>query len=461
MTPTAPVYGNVLEMIGNTPMLELKRLDTGPCRLFVKMESMNPGNSIKDRIAVTMIEAAEREGRLKPGGHIVEATAGNTGLALALVAGQKGYTLTVVVPDKMSDEKISPLRAMGAEVVLTRSDVAKGHPEYYQDVAARIASERPNTLYVNQFANPANALAHELTTGPEIVAQLGGKVDAFVCGVGSGGTLSGVGRVLRKANPACELILADPAGSILAPLVNEGRHVDPGSWLVEGIGEDFVPSICDLKLVTKAYTVTDADAFHTARELLRKEGILAGSSVGTLLCATLRYCREQTQPKNVVTLICDSGAKYLSKMFNDFWMMDNGFIDRPKTGDLRDLIARRHLDREDYTLTPQLPLQQAIKRMRLYNVSQMVVLGPNDRVQGIIDESDVLMALLADPKGAGTRPVSDFMTSRLETVKPSARVEDLIPVFRADRVAIVEDERAFYGIITKIDMINYMRKQLL
>ncbi len=461
MTPTAPVYGNVLEMIGNTPMLELKRLDTGPCRLFVKMESMNPGNSIKDRIAVTMIEAAERDGRLKPGGHIVEATAGNTGLALALVAGQKGYTLTVVVPDKMSDEKISHLRAMGAEVVLTRSDVAKGHPEYYQDVAARIASERPNTLYVNQFANPANALAHETTTGPEIVAQMGGKVDAFVCGVGSGGTLSGVGRVLRKANPACELILADPAGSILAPLVNEGRHVDPGSWLVEGIGEDFVPSICDLKLVTKAYTVTDADAFHTARELLRKEGVLAGSSVGTLLCATLRYCREQTQPKNVVTLICDSGAKYLSKMFNDFWMMDNGFIDRPKTGDLRDLIARRHLDREDYTLTPQIPLQQAIKRMRLYNVSQMVVLGPNDRVQGIIDESDVLMALLADPKGAATRPVSDFMTSRLETVKPSARVEDLIPVFRADRVAIVEDEKAFYGIITKIDMINYMRKQLL
>ena len=461
MTPTAPVYGNVLEMIGNTPMLELKRLDTGPCRLFVKMESMNPGNSIKDRIAVTMIEAAERDGRLKPGGHIVEATAGNTGLALALVAGQKGYTLTVVVPDKMSDEKISHLRAMGAEVVLTRSDVAKGHPEYYQDVAARIASERPNTLYVNQFANPANAVAHETTTGPEIVAQMGGKVDAFVCGVGSGGTLSGVGRVLRKANPACELILADPAGSILAPLVNEGRHVDPGSWLVEGIGEDFVPSICDLKLVTKAYTVTDADAFHTARELLRKEGVLAGSSVGTLLCATLRYCREQTQPKNVVTLICDSGAKYLSKMFNDFWMMDNGFIDRPKTGDLRDLIARRHLDREDYTLTPQIPLQQAIKRMRLYNVSQMVVLGPNDRVQGIIDESDVLMALLADPKGAATRPVSDFMTSRLETVKPSARVEDLIPVFRADRVAIVEDEKAFYGIITKIDMINYMRKQLL
>ena len=457
----APVFGNVLEMIGNTPMLELKRMDTGKCRLFVKMESLNPGNSIKDRIAVEMIEAAEKDGRLKPGGHIVEATAGNTGLALALVAAQKGYTLSVVVPDKMSDEKISHLRAMGAEVVMTRSDVAKGHPEYYQDVAARLAAARPNTLYINQFANAANAAAHEHTTGPEIWEQMGGKVDAFVAGVGSGGTISGVGHYLRSKNPKVEIILADPVGSILTPLVNEGKHVEPGSWLVEGIGEDFVPSICDLKLVNKAFAVSDADAFHTARELLRKEGVLAGSSVGTLLCAALRYCREQKEPKNVVTFICDSGAKYLSKMFNDFWMMDNGFIDRPKTGDLRDLVARRHLDREDYTLTPAIPLQQAIKRMRLYNVSQMVVLGEGDRVEGIIDESDVLMALLDDPKGSATKPVSDFMTRRLETLKPSAKVSDLVPIFRADRVAIVADEQAFYGIITKIDLINYLRKQLL
>ncbi|MFM8872728.1 MAG: pyridoxal-phosphate dependent enzyme, partial [Phycisphaerales bacterium] len=250
-------------------------------------------------------------------------------------------------------------------------------------------------------------------------------------------------------------------GSILGPLVNEGRHVDPGSWLVEGIGEDCVPSICDLKLVSKAYTVSDGDAFHTARELLRKEGVLAGSRVGTLLCAALRYCREQREPKRVVTFICDSGAKYLSKMFNDFWMVDNGFIDRPKTGDLRDLIARRHLDREDYTLTTELPLQQAIKRMRLYNVSQMVVLGAGGAVEGIIDESDVLLAMVDDPKGSATRPVSDFMTRRIETLRPSAKVTDLLPIFRADRVAIVADEKAFYGIITKIDLINYLRKQLL
>jgi cystathionine beta-synthase len=460
MPQRAPVFGNVLEMIGNTPMLELRRMDAGPCRLFVKMESMNPGNSIKDRIAVRMIEAAEKDGRLRPGGHIVEATAGNTGLALALVAAQKGYTLSVVVPDKMSDEKISHLRAMGAEVVLTRSDVAKGHPEYYQDVAARMAASRPNTLYINQFANPANAEAHEATTGPEIWEQMEGNVDAFVAGVGSGGTISGVGRYLRARNPKVEVILADPVGSILTPLVNEGRHVEPGSWLVEGIGEDFVPSICDLELVNRAYAVSDADAFHAARELLRREGVLAGSSVGTLLCAALRYCREQKEPKRVVTFICDSGAKYLSKMFNDFWMVDNGFIDRPRTGDLRDLIARRHLDREDYTLTPSMPLQQAIKRMRLYNVSQMVVLGEGDRIEGILDESDVLLALVGDAKGSAARPVSDFMTRRLETVRPSARPEDLLPVFRADRVAIVADENAFYGIITKIDLINWLRKQL-
>ena len=461
MPQRAPVFGNVLEMIGNTPMLELRRMDAGPCRLFVKMESMNPGNSIKDRIAVRMIEAAEKDGRLRPGGHIVEATAGNTGLALALVAAQKGYTLSVVVPDKMSDEKISHLRAMGAEVVLTRSDVAKGHPEYYQDVAARLAASRQNTLYINQFANPANAAAHERTTGPEIWEQMGGKIDAFVAGIGSGGTVSGVGKYLKERNPKCEMILADPVGSILTPLVNEGKHVEPGSWLVEGIGEDFVPSICDLKLVNKAYAVSDADAFHTARELLRKEGVLAGSSVGTLLTAALRYCREQKEPKNVVTFICDSGAKYLSKMFNDFWMTDNGFIDRPKTGDLRDLIARRHLDREDYTLTPGIPLQQAIKRMRLYNVSQMVVLDAGGRVEGIIDESDVLLAMVDDPRGSATRPVGDFMTRRIETLRPSAKVTDLLPIFRADRVAIVADDRAFYGIITKIDLINYLRKQLL
>jgi len=455
----APVFHNILEMIGNTPMLEITRIDTGPCRLFVKMESMNPGNSIKDRIAVTMVEAAEKSGALRPGGRIIEATAGNTGLALALVAAQKGYRLTVVVPDKMSDEKISHLRAMGAEVVLTRSDVAKGNPEYYQDVAARMAAEDPDSHYINQFANEANPQAHYESTAPEIWEQMEGRVDAFVAGVGSGGTVSGIGRYFKERNPACEIVLADPVGSILAPLVNEGREVAPGSWLVEGIGEDFIPSICHLDLVTKAYAIPDGEAFHTARELLRKEGVLAGSSVGTLFAAALRYCREQTEPKRVVTLICDNGAKYLSKMFNDFWMVDNGFIQRPVYGDIRDLVARRHLEKEDFCLSPEVPVAQAIKRMRMYSISQMAVVDGNDRVVGILDESDVLLALVHD-RECGAKPVKDFMTSRVETVRPTASVNDLMPIFRADRVAVVADERHFYGLITRIDLINYLRKQL-
>jgi cystathionine beta-synthase len=457
----APVFGNVLEMIGNTPMLRIQRLDTGPCELFVKMESANPGNSIKDRIAVSMIEAAEADGRLTPGrgGHIFEATAGNTGIALALVAGQKGYQLTVVMPDKMSGEKISHLRAMGAEVVLTRSDVEKGHPEYYQDLAEAMAKKVPNSLYVNQFGNDANPKAHYETTGPEIWEQMDGRVDAFIAGVGSGGTMTGCGKFLRERNPKVELILADPAGSILAPLINCGERIKPGSWLVEGMGEDFVPDILDLKQITRGITVTDGESFHTARELLKKEGLLVGSSSGNLIAAALRYCRDQKAPKRVATFVCDHGAKYLSKMFNDFWMIDNGFIERTTFNDLRDLIARRHLDREDFTLKPGTPVAQAVKQMRLFDVSQMAVVDEHDKVIGIIDESDILIALThndADLK----RPVSDFMTTRLETVPPTASVNDLIPIFRNDRVAIVADQKHFYGLITKIDLINYLRKQM-
>lgn len=450
---------SVLDLIGNTPMMRVTRFDTGPCELYLKLESSNPGNSIKDRIAKAMVEAAEASGALRPGGRIIEATAGNTGISLALVAAIKGYRLTVVMPDKMSDEKISHLRAMGAEVLLTRSDVAKGHPDYYQDMAQRIAAEDRTAFYVNQFANPENPKAHFETTGPEIWEQMEGRVDAVVAGVGSGGTLSGVGKFLRTKNPKIDVVLADPAGSILAPLVNDGRHDPAGSWLVEGIGEDFVPGILDLKLVSHAYTVTDAESFAAARELLRLEGVLAGSSSGTLLHAALRYCRAQSTPKRVVTFACDSGAKYLSKMFNDYWMVDQGFIEREHSGDLRDLIARRHDRGEDFTLSPDLPVAQAIKRMRMFDVSQMVVLDEKEQVAGIIDESDILMALTRD-QAAPSRPVRDFMTSRVETISPSASVNDLLPVFRADRVAIVVSDGKYHGLITKIDLINFLRRKL-
>src|SRR3954451_16456581 len=247
----------ILRLIGDTPLLEITRIDTGKCQLFVKLENQNPTGSIKDRIALSMIEAAEREGILEPGGTIIEATAGNTGLGLALMATAKGYRCILVIPDKMSQEKIAHVRALGAEVRIVRSDVMKGHPEYYQDVAARLAEEIPGAFYVNQFGNPANPEAHERTTGPEIWEQMRHDVDAVVVGVGSGGTLTGLGRFFNRVKPrrGIEMVLADPTGSILYEYVKTGQLVESGSWAVEGIGEDFIPEIAEMSLVTEAFEI--------------------------------------------------------------------------------------------------------------------------------------------------------------------------------------------------------------
>src|SRR5450631_658878 len=379
-TSLAPIQSTskppaILSLIGDTPLVEITRIDTGPCQLFVKLENQNPTGSIKDRVALAMVEAAERDGKLGPGGTIVEATAGNTGLGLALIAGAKGYRIILVIPDKMSQEKIAHVRALGAEVRLTRSDVTRGHPEYYQDVAARLAEEIPGAFYVNQFGNPANPLAHERGTGPEIWEQMGHHLDAIVVGVGSGGTLTGLGRFFSRVRPrrGVEMILADPTGSILYEYVKTGKLVEAGSWAVEGIGEDFIPDIADMSYVTDAFEIDDAESFSTARELLRLEGILGGSSTGTLVAAALRYCRQQTAPKRVVTFVADTGNKYLSKMFNDFWMTEQGFIHRPPQGDLSDLVSHRYEKGEVIFVGPKDTLMTAFKRMRQADVSQVPV----------------------------------------------------------------------------------------
>lgn len=451
-------YTNVLEMIGNTPMVELRQLDTGPCRLFVKLENQNPGGSIKDRIGLTMIAAAEADGSLKSGGTIVEATAGNTGLGLALVAAQKGYRLIIVMPDKMSQEKVFHLKALGAEVRMTRSDVGKGHPEYYQDLAETIADEL-GAFFVNQFANPANPLAHETTTGPEIWEQMDHDVDAVVCGVGSGGTLTGIGSYMKNVSPDVKMILADPEGSILAHMVETGElSEDVGSWLVEGIGEDFLPPNCDLSLVSGTYIIPDNEAFAVAREVLRTEGFIVGSSAGTLIGAALRYCRAQTMAKRVVTFVPDSGNKYLSKMYNDFWMIDQGFIKRQIFGDLRDLIARRHFESEDYTLNTTDTLLTAYSRMRLYDISQLAVVN-DGQIMGIVDESDILLAVY-DHEDRFADPVEEVMTANLVAVAPSAPLKSLLPMFARSEVAIVKDGDKFLGLITQIDMLNHLRRRM-
>ena len=453
------VQSSVLELIGHTPMVRAQRLDTGGCELFLKLESMNPGGSIKDRIGLSMIEGAEKAGRIKPGDTLVEGTAGNTGLGLALVAQQKGYRLILVVPDKMSREKIFNLKAMGAEVVLTRSDVAKGHPEYYQDMAARIAEETPGAYFINQFGNPDNPAAHYATTGPEILEQMDGRVDAIVFGCGSSGTMTGLSRYFAEASPLTELILADPVGSILAEYINEGtRSEKSASWLVEGIGEDFLPTISDFTRVKKAYAISDRESFLTARELLAKEGVLGGSSTGTLVAAALRYCREQAAPKRVVTLVCDTGNKYLSKLYNDYWMLDNGFLDREQHGDLRDLILRPYAQRDTVVVAPHELLVTAYNRMKLYDVSQLPVME-GDRIVGILDESDLLLHVHVD-EARFRDPVSTAMVGTPQVLDVRAPIDALMPVFERGHVAIVMDGERFLGLITHIDLLNYLRRRV-
>ncbi len=454
----APSYSNVLEMIGNTPLMAVRRIDTGPCELFLKLENQNPGGSIKDRVGLYLIEAAERAGLIRPGAMLIEATAGNTGLGLALVAAQKGYRLLLVIPDKMSQEKIFHLKAMGAEVRMTRSDVSKGHPEYYRDLAERLARETPGAYFVNQFGNPANAQAHEETTAPEIWQQTGQRLDAVVCGAGTGGTLAGLTHFFARTAPEVRLVLADPVGSGLASYATSGKLPEKMSpWLVEGIGGDSVPPVGDFSRVAQAFSIPDAEAFRTCRELLRKEGIIAGTSTGTLLAAALRYCRAQPRPQRVVTFVCDSGNKYLSKVYNDYWMLDQGFSERDQLGDLRDLIARRHTERAAITVNATETVMAAYRRMKLYDVSQVPVMQ-DGRIVGIVDEEDILLEVIANPEHFN-EPVTRAMTSHLVTVPADAPVAQLMEIFKRGLVAIVMHGNEFQGLITRIDLLNWLRRK--
>jgi len=448
----------VLDLIGNTPLVPITRLDTGPCTLFLKLESQNPGGSIKDRIGLAMIDAAERDGRLKPGGTLVEATAGNTGLGLALVARAKGYRVVLVVPDKMAIEKVLHLKALGAEVHTTRSDVGKGHPEYYQDYAARLATEIPGAFFADQFNNPDNPLAHASSTGPEIWQQCGHDVDAIVIGVGSGGTVTGLTRYFREVQPALFFVLADPAGSVVAEYTRSGTVGEAGSWAVEGIGEDFIPGIADLSGVKKAYSITDEESFGTARELLRAEGILGGSSTGTLLAAALRFCREQTKPLRVVSFVCDTGTRYLSKVYNDQWMLDQGLLARERFGDLRDVVSRRFEDGSVISVGPEDTLLTAFQRMRLADVSQLPVLEGTQLV-GVIDESDLLLSVHTDASRFRSS-VKSAMTDLPETLPSSASLAELEAVLDRGLVAMIADETGFHGLITRTDLLNHLRRKL-
>ena len=450
---------SLIDLIGNTPILRLKSLDTGPCDLYVKLESNNPGGSIKDRIGLSIIEEAEKSGELKPGGTIIEATAGNTGIGLALIAALKGYRIILVIPDKMSREKILHLEGLGAEIVLTRSDVPEGHPEYYQDLARKILNETPGAFLANQFSNPANPLAHRTGTAPEIWEQMGGNIDAVVAGVGSGGTLTGLAEYFKSQDPSICMVAADPEGSVVADAILKGEYsYDGGSWLVEGVGEDFIPKNFELSLMDDAETVTDKEAFEVLQVLLKEEGILGGSSTGTLVAAAAKWCRRQKEHKNVVTFICDTGNKYLSKAFNKSWLHDNNLLDLEKFGDLRDLINRRADKGEMITVSSGDSLLVAYNRMRASDISQIPVINEGELL-GVLDEEDLLFCVSKDPAEFSSE-VSKHMIDKLDTLQSDASEEELLAILSEGKVAIIYEEQTFIGFITKVDLINYYRNKL-
>ncbi|HLR86529.1 MAG TPA: pyridoxal-phosphate dependent enzyme [Wenzhouxiangella sp.] len=451
------IYANTLALIGNTPIVRVNNLDTGPCTLYLKLEDTNPGGSIKDRIALKMIEAAEKRGDLKPGSTIIEGTAGNTGLGLALVAARKGYRLILVLPDKMSREKVDHLKAMGAEVIITRSDVGKGHPEYYQDMAEKLAAETENSYFINQFGNHDNPKTHEEDTGPEILRQMDGNLDAVVVGAGSSGTVTGLSRYFAKAAPNLEMVLADPEGSILADYINRGRlRDDAGGWMVEGIGEDFLPVISDFSNVKKAYSISDRESFATARKLLEKETVFGGSSTGTLVAAALKYCREQTTPKNVLTLVPDTGNKYLSKLYNDIWMHEQGFLEREKRNNLLDLIARPASSGSVVTINAGEPLANAQGRMSLNGISQLPVME-DGKLAGLVTDAD-LLAAVAQNSGRFADPVSTIMRQNPASLQVDESIDRLMAQLESSAAVIMLDGEKFVGLITRIDVVNHLRK---
>jgi cystathionine beta-synthase len=444
-------FNNVLEAIGKTPLLKLNNITIGiSSQVYVKAEFLNPGGSVKDRIGLKMIEAAERAGQLKPGGTIIEATAGNTGVGLALVAAVKGYRSIFVMPDKMSQDKINLLKAYGAEVVITPTSVAPDSPESYNGVADRLAKEIPNAYRPNQFENPNNPLAHYLTTGPEIWEDSKGQVEVFVAGMGTGGTISGTSKYLKEKNPNLIVVGADPQGSILS-------GDSPKSYKVEGIGEDFIPKTFNRQIVDEMVRVTDKESFNVARRLAREDGLLVGGSAGTALAAALKYAQRLEQPKYIVVLLPDTGRNYINKIFSDQWMQENGFWEGEITqavnvGEI--LKQKKNTLPSLLSLTSRDKLVRAVSLMQEFNISQLPVIDQDNNV-GSLNEAS-LMQLLHDGL--------DFEKQDIATVmgKPLPALEERIDLSEAYRVLlsgatgiVVKKEGVPVGLITRADLVAY------
>ena len=463
LTPsdTLRVYDDILQTIGKTPLVRLKRLGGNlPCPIYAKVEFFNPGGSVKDRIAVNIIEEAERSGRLKPGGTVVEATSGNTGLGLAMVCAKKGYKAIFVLPDKMSQEKIQILRAFGARVVITPTAVTPDDPRSYISVSKRIVEDTSNAILANQYHNPENPHSHYLTTGPEIWEQTGGLVTDVVIGMGTGGTISGTGRYLKEQNPKIRVVGVDPMGSLLMETWQRGHipeDTHPKTYKVEGIGEDFLPSTLDLSVIDDVIQVGDKESFTWARRLVKEEGIFCGGSAGSALAAAMQHGANLTSDHLLVVLLPDSGSRYLSKFYDDKWMRENGFMAADwceaslkeilSVKPVQGLITAHENDR----------LTDVIAAMKSHDISQMPVVHPDESLAGLVTEIDLLKFLVEDNHiNRPEETISGIMRLAQNVFPSNTPVETVLPAIMDNQVVLVTEENQPVGILTKIDILDFI-----
>ena len=450
---------SIIETIGNTPIVKLNAVTADiESEIYVKVEYLNPAGSMKDRVGLNIIRDAEERGMLGPGGTIIEATSGNTGAGLAMVAATRGYKCIFVMPDKMSQEKVSALRAYGAKVVICPTAVEPSDPRSYYSVARRLVEETPGAFYANQYHNPANPEAHYLSTGPEIFEQTKGEFDVFVSGMGTGGTLSGCGRYLKEKMPHLQIVGVDPVGSLYYEYVKTGRMTKAFSYYVEGIGEDFLPSTMNLDILDDIVQVDDLECFMMTREIVRREGIFVGGSCGAAVMGAIKYARTLKEPKRILVLLPDNAQKYLSKIFNDEWMRSNGFLDQRQEGGTVAHILKRK-PRKLITIRSSTTVRDAVSTLKEHGISQLPVLDDEGRHCGIVAEIDLLNHLVQGEGAPLDTPVSKLLAGDYATVTPQTRISLLKRIFNDAKVVLVVENDKLLGLLSKIDLIDYLARE--